>query len=70
MDIFSSKWRRNFGRNTGHSSACCGFFKYLVFFPSVELFEAEGALSLPVVGPSLLPVLAEVGAVGERLAAR
>ena len=46
------------------------FFKYLVFFPSVELFEAEGALSLPVVGPSLLPVLAEVGAVGERLATR
>ena len=40
-----------------------------MFFPCVELFEAEGALSLSVVGPSLLPVLAEVGAIGEGLSA-
>ena len=31
MDIFSSKWRRNFGRNTGHSSACCSFLNTLCF---------------------------------------
>ena len=39
-----------------------------MFFPSVEFFEAEGTLSLPMVRAGLLPVFAQVSAIGKSLA--